>query len=106
MDHCILLSKHLSNHMHFITNGYKRFLKTNSTDPRQRVPLSIRRGVQLNKLILTRLHVFLDNRVYESALKDLGTFCNTKHNVHRFTLNLVHSLKIMIIQSFLKNISC
>ena len=25
--------------MHFITNGYKRFSKTNSTDPRQRVPL-------------------------------------------------------------------
>ena len=32
MDHCILLFKHLSNHMHCIT-------KTNSTDPRQRVPL-------------------------------------------------------------------
>ena len=26
--------------MHFITNGYKRFSKTNSTDPRQRVPLN------------------------------------------------------------------
>ena len=26
--------------MHFITNGYKCFSKTNSTDPRQRVPLS------------------------------------------------------------------
>ena len=25
--------------MHFITNGYKRFTKTNSTDPRQHVPL-------------------------------------------------------------------
>ena len=25
--------------MHSITNGYKRFSKTNSTDPRQRVPL-------------------------------------------------------------------
>ena len=25
--------------MHFITNGYKRFSKTNSTNPRQRVPL-------------------------------------------------------------------
>ena len=25
--------------MHFITNGYKCFSKTNSTDPRQRVPL-------------------------------------------------------------------
>ena len=35
--------KHLSNYMHFITNGYQRFLKTNSTDPRQRVPLTIGR---------------------------------------------------------------
>ena len=25
-DHCILLLHHLSTHMHFITNGYKRFL--------------------------------------------------------------------------------
>ena len=40
MDHCILLVKHLSNHMHFIKNGFKRFSKTNSTDPRQRVPLN------------------------------------------------------------------
>ena len=38
VDHCILLLQHLSTHMHFITNGYKRFSKTNSTDPRQRVP--------------------------------------------------------------------
>ena len=28
------------NHMHVITNGYKRLLQTNSSDPRQRVPLS------------------------------------------------------------------
>ena len=33
------------------------------------------------------------------VLKDLGTFCNTKHNVHKFTLNL-HRLKIMIVASF------
>ena len=26
--------------MHFITNGFKHFSKTNSTDPRQRVPLN------------------------------------------------------------------
>ena len=32
--------KYLSNQMHFITNGYKRFSKTNSTDRRQRVPLT------------------------------------------------------------------
>ena len=41
MDHCILLLKHLSNHMHFIKKGYKRFLYTNSSDPRQRVPLNV-----------------------------------------------------------------
>ena len=47
MDHCILLLKHLSNHMHFITNGYKRFSKTNSTDPRQRLmQISIKVEVQ------------------------------------------------------------
>ena len=39
VDHYILLLNYLSNHMHFKTNGFKRFLKTNSTDPRQRVPL-------------------------------------------------------------------
>ena len=32
-------------------------------------------------------------------LKDYVLFPNTKHNVHRFTLNL-HSLKIMIVESF------
>ena len=37
--HYILLLKYLSNHMHFITNGYKCFEKTNSTDPRQCVLL-------------------------------------------------------------------
>ena len=35
----ILLLKHLSTHMHFITNGYKRFLYSNSSDPRPRVSL-------------------------------------------------------------------
>ena len=39
VDHYILLLKHLSNQIHFITNGYKCFSKTNLTDPRQRVPL-------------------------------------------------------------------
>ena len=28
------------NHMQLIKNGYKRFSKTNSTDPSQRVPLT------------------------------------------------------------------
>ena len=27
--------------MHLITNGYKRFSKTNSTDTRQRIPLMV-----------------------------------------------------------------
>ena len=36
VDHCILLLPHLSPHMHFIINGYKRFSKT-STDSRKRV---------------------------------------------------------------------
>ena len=27
IDHCILLLKHLSNHMHFITNGYRTLFK-------------------------------------------------------------------------------
>ena len=40
MDYCVLLFKHLSNHMHYITNGYKRFSKTNSSDPSQSVPLN------------------------------------------------------------------
>ena len=35
---------------------------------------------------------------------DLGTFCNTKHIIHRFTLNL-HGVKIMILKAYL-NISC
>ena len=37
-----------------------------------------------------------------------GTFCmsqDKKHNVHRFKLNL-HSLKIMIEESFPENITC
>ena len=40
VDHYILLLNYLSNHLHFITNGSKCFSKTNSTDPRQRVPLT------------------------------------------------------------------
>ena len=31
----------LPTYMHFITNVYKRFSMTNSTDPRQRVPLTL-----------------------------------------------------------------
>ena len=31
------INNYLSNYLYFITNGSKRFSKTNSTDPRQRV---------------------------------------------------------------------
>ena len=51
VDHYILLLNYLSNRMHFITNGYKRFSKTNSTDSRQRVPLMAFLAIYLkNKL--------------------------------------------------------
>ena len=39
VDQYILLLKYLPKHMHFITNGFKSFLKINSSDPRQCVPL-------------------------------------------------------------------
>ena len=42
---------------------------------------------------------------YRAIVKGVGTFCNIKHNVHRFTLNL-HGLKIMMIESFPQNIFC
>ena len=50
VDLCILFFQYLSTHMHFITNGCKHFSKTNSTDPRQRVPLKcaiLFKGLQL-----------------------------------------------------------
>ena len=50
VDICILLLNNLSNHMQFIANGYKRFFKTNSTDPRQRVPLKYSNGSTLCKV--------------------------------------------------------
>ena len=37
-------------------------------------------------------------KVLVFCVKDLGAFCKTKHNVHRFKLNL-HRLKIMIVES-------
>ena len=54
MDHCILLLQHLSTHQHFIKNSYKRFSNTNSTDPRQRVPLNKNEAlfVQLDNVLL------------------------------------------------------
>ena len=38
--HYTLLLKYLFNHMLMIPTGYNRFSKTNTTDPRQRVPIS------------------------------------------------------------------
>ena len=37
--------------------------------------------------------------------KNLCTFWNTKHNGHRFALNL-QQLKIMIVEGFSQNITC
>ena len=50
------------------------------------------------KIVLVFERYFWLTQGRTATLKDLGTFSNTKHNVHRFTLN-VHGLKIMIIQS-------
>ena len=40
------LQHHFSTHMHFTTNGYKRFSKTDTTDPRQRVPFRAKIALQ------------------------------------------------------------
>ena len=48
-----LLLQHLSINMHFTTNDYKRFSKTNSTDPRQRVPLN---NVSLHYVIMWQMY--------------------------------------------------
>ena len=55
VDLYILLLKYLANHMHAITNGLFKhlFSKTNSTDPRQRVPLS----PNLHRLNLCSTHL-------------------------------------------------
>ena len=46
LDHYILLLNYLSNHMHFLTNGFKRFSKTNLTNRRPCVPLISKSGYQ------------------------------------------------------------
>ena len=51
VDHCILLLKHVFNHINFTTNGFKGFSWTNSTDPRQCVPLNWHSISQLMHLI-------------------------------------------------------
>ena len=76
VDHCILLLKHLSNHMHFITNGYKRFSKTNSTDPRQRVPLTFHSasGILCLNIIrndISRFQHSLKTHLFRLAYKDI-----------------------------------
>ena len=56
VDHCIQHLQYLSTHMHFITNGYKRFSKTNSTDPRQRVPLIRTFDAIVRRFISPKVH--------------------------------------------------
>ena len=53
VDHCNLLLQHLSIHMHFVTNGYKRFSKTKSTNPRQRVPLISHTAYIISSLLIS-----------------------------------------------------
>ena len=61
MDHYILLLSKLSNHMHFITNGFKRFSKPTSTDPKQRVPLNCR---QIIAIFIYYTTVLYSARIY------------------------------------------
>ena len=69
VDHSILLFNHLFYHVHFITNGYKRFSKTNSTDPRQRVPLT-QNDITLHQdeLKMTFLHSFKLSLCYQTEV--------------------------------------
>ena len=75
VDHCILLLQHLSTQMHFITNGYKRFSKTNSFDPRQRVPLS--RAMKLARYFSKRLHITVDYQI-TSPLYSIIIYSNAR----------------------------
>ena len=61
--------------MHFITNGYKRFSKTNSTDPRQRVPL-IAMGMEMDGLVST-IHHSLAVKVFTAVESEpsFASFC-------------------------------
>ena len=74
VDHCILLLQHLSTQMHFITNRCKCLSKTNSTDPRQRVPF-----------------------------KPLDPFGTEKKKNHRYTNNL-QGLQKVVVKDFSWNI--
>ena len=71
VDLCILLLKHLSNRMHFVTNGYERFSKTNSTDPRQGVPLKTHILATLQEVLMLMFGVI-----------------NVWSNYQRYTLSL------------------
>ena len=66
--------------MHFITDGYKPFSQTNSTDPRQRVPLTVaftivifsyppppKKKRWLQRHILTKLKINIKRQFTESA---------------------------------------
>ena len=70
--------------MHFITNGYKRFSKTNSTDPRQRVPLRTKCQIIRQSIILLLktplIHNTLLNIIKGKKTRGNGS-CGTQANV-------------------------
>ena len=103
MDHYILLWKYLSNHMHFITNGFKRFSKTNSSDPRRRVPLKVLYRIgreKLYKLLQTAYkpykwykwkHIFLVTLIITTLLSTLASFNKNIEYIFREALDTMSS---------------
>ena len=80
VDHYILLLNHLSL-MHFITNGYKRFSKTNSTDQRQSVLLiSSKFWTPLCRILATTLCI---------------SFCNLQQPSEKLTILGTLDLKVI-----------
>ena len=85
--------------MLFITNGYERFSNTNSTDPRQRVPLFY--------CFLSRVHYELNNIIMMSSFTDIhwsrwSAIFYTKHyRIH----NWIYFLPDNIAQICLKTAS-
>ena len=63
--------------MLFITNGYERFSNTNSTDPRQRVPLFY--------CFLSRVHYELNNIIMMSSFTDIHS---STQNITELKLDL------------------
>ena len=62
--------------MHFITNSYKRFSKTNSTDPRQRVPLTETQG--LTSYLSYKIYVTGSTRIYTQHTELQLNVCRAK----------------------------